>query len=86
MSHTTAIKSSQGAPEPPAIIEFETPQLPTIYVVLEWENGGPRKMARAHLKYQRGYVSLKWRDGEKVCTFYLGKAPRKSPTAPDGER
>lgn len=71
---------------PPDIIEFPAPALPTIYVVLGWENGRPHKMARAHLKYQDGYVSLKWRDGDKVCTFYLGKAPRKSPALPDGER
>lgn len=34
----------------------------------------------AHLRNRKGYVYLSWRDGEKVRTFYLGKAPRKSPT------
>src|SRR5882762_4955874 len=38
--------------------------------------------ARAHLRNKHGYVYLTWRDGQRVRTFYLGKAPRKSPTAP----
>lgn len=32
--------------------------------------------ARAHLRNKRGYLYLTWRDGAKVRTFYLGKAPR----------
>ena len=37
--------------------------------------------ARAHLRNRKGYVYLTWRDGERVRSYYLGKAPRKSPTA-----
>jgi len=36
--------------------------------------------ARAHLRNRNGYVYLTWRDGERVRSFYLGKAPRKCPT------
>lgn len=35
---------------------------------------------RAHLRNKRGYVYLQWRDGDRVRSLYLGKAPRKSPT------
>jgi hypothetical protein len=38
--------------------------------------------ARAHLRNRKGYVYLTWRDGQRVRSFYLGKAPRKCPTAP----
>jgi hypothetical protein len=37
--------------------------------------------ARAHLRNRKGYVYLTWRDGQRVRSFYLGKAPRKYPTA-----
>lgn len=37
--------------------------------------------SKAHLRNRRGYVYLCWRDGEEFRTYYLGKAPRKSPTA-----
>jgi hypothetical protein len=36
--------------------------------------------ARAHLRNRNGYVYLTWRDGQRVRSFYLGKAPRKCPT------
>ena len=36
--------------------------------------------ARAHLRNRSGYVYLTWRDGQRVRSFYLGKAPRKCPT------
>lgn len=36
---------------------------------------------RAHLRNKRGYVYLCWREGRKVRSFYLGKAPRSCPTA-----
>lgn len=41
--------------------------------------GGPQH-ARAHLRNKRGYVYLCWREGLWVKNFYLGKAPRSSPT------
>jgi hypothetical protein len=31
--------------------------------------------ARAHLRNKRGYLYLSWRDGKKIRTYYLGKAP-----------
>jgi hypothetical protein len=55
---------------------------PKIFVALEsklvWESG---RFAEAHLRNKKGYVYLCWRDGDRVRNFYLGKAPRKSPTA-----
>ncbi len=36
---------------------------------------------RAHLRNRRGYLELCWRDGERVRSFYLGKAAKKFPTA-----
>lgn len=53
-------------------------QPPQIFV----RTGGSsaHRFHRAHLRNRKGYVYLSWRDGEKVRTFYLGKAPRKSPT------
>jgi hypothetical protein len=38
------------------------------------------RYAAAHLRNKAGYVYLTWRDGERVRSFYLGKAPRKYPT------
>ena len=35
---------------------------------------------RAHLRNRRGYLELCWRDGERVRSFYLGKAAKKFPT------
>jgi hypothetical protein len=37
--------------------------------------------ARARLRNRNGYLYLTWRDGQRVRCYYLGKAPRKSPTA-----
>jgi hypothetical protein len=53
---------------------------PDIYVRVEGQNTWSTKYASAHLRNRKGYVYLTWRDGEKVRSFYLGKAPRKSPT------
>lgn len=39
-----------------------------------------QEWARAHLRYKGGYVYLQWRDGGRVRSFYIGKAPRHSPT------
>jgi hypothetical protein len=52
---------------------------PEIYVKLPVHDVW-RPYSRAHLRNKRGYVYLCWRDGEKVKNYYLGKAPRKSPT------
>ncbi len=41
-------------------------------------------MRRAHLRNKGGYVYLCWREGERVRNYYLGKAPRKSPTVSSG--
>jgi hypothetical protein len=40
-----------------------------------------KKMVKSHLRNRRGYLYLCWRDKGTVRNFYLGKAPRKSPTA-----
>lgn len=54
---------------------------PGIYIEIpggNWQTG--RGMAHAHIRNKRGYVYLAWREGDRVKNFYLGKAPRKSPT------
>jgi len=40
-----------------------------------------RRYCQAHLRNRGGYLYLAWRAGEKVRNYYLGKAPRNSPTA-----
>jgi hypothetical protein len=52
---------------------------PEIFVESRADELTPR-YARAHLRNRRGYVYLSWREGDRVRSFYLGKAPRKSPT------
>jgi hypothetical protein len=56
---------------------------PVIYVATKPESYYLKDLSRAHLRNKRGYVYLAWRDGDRVRNFYLGKAPRKSPTAAD---
>jgi hypothetical protein len=56
-----------------------TPLNPEIYVRGE-SAFGMVEFKRAHLRNKRGYVYLCWREGDRVRNFYLGKAPRKSPT------
>lgn len=41
---------------------------------------GMQDYARAHLRNKDGYLYLSWRDGKKIRTHYLGKAPQSSPT------
>jgi hypothetical protein len=53
---------------------------PVIYVATSPEPYHVRELSRAHIRNKRGYVYLAWRDGDRVRNFYLGKAPRKSPT------
>src|SRR5258705_12849187 len=53
---------------------------PLIFVAVNGADVYGQKYARAHLRNRKGYVYLTWSDGEKVKTFYLGKAPRKSLT------
>ena len=54
---------------------------PEIFVkAIDREHPWRDPYARAHLRNRKGYVYLTWRDGAKVRTFYLGKAPRKCPT------
>jgi hypothetical protein len=68
-----------------AIAKSGRANVPDIYVkcidpVHSWRD----PYARAHLRNKRGYVYLSWRDGGTVRTFYLGKAPRSSPTESAG--
>jgi hypothetical protein len=54
---------------------------PEIFVkCLDREHPWRDPYARAHLRNRNGYVYLTWRDGQRVRSFYLGKAPRKCPT------
>lgn len=53
---------------------------PQIYVRVEGSHSWRESYARAHLRIRKGYVYLAWRDGGRVREFYIGKAPRKSPT------
>jgi hypothetical protein len=52
---------------------------PEIYVKCVQEFSADH-YALAHLRNKQGYVYLSWREGNRVRSFYLGKAPRKSPT------
>jgi len=51
--------------------------VPQIFVATKPGPYGPR-YAHAHLRNRRGYVYLTWRDGDRVRTFYLGKASRNA--------
>jgi hypothetical protein len=53
------------------------PTEPQIFVATKHGSHGPR-FAHAHLRNRGGYVYLTWRDGDRVRTFYLGKAPRSA--------
>ena len=57
--------------------EQQTP--PEIYV-RAGEGQWSGRYHRAHLRNRRGYLELCWRDGERVRSFYLGKAAKKFPT------
>jgi hypothetical protein len=50
---------------------------PRIFIALKRGPAG-EQYAQAHLRNKRGYVYLTWRDGDRVRTFYLGKAPRNA--------
>jgi hypothetical protein len=53
---------------------------PRLFVELAgdcWQFG---RLHKAHIRNKRGYVYLCWREGKRVRNFYLGKAPRNSPT------
>jgi hypothetical protein len=56
---------------------------PEIFVACRNKASWKSAYAKAHLRNRKGYVYLCWRDGEEFRTFYLGKAPRKSPTHVD---
>lgn len=66
---------------PRAIAKPRRANPPKIFVEVPSKSlyGGPQH-ARAHLRNKRGYVYLCWREGLWVKNFYLGKAPRSSPT------
>jgi hypothetical protein len=52
---------------------------PEIYVRYKRADGFFRDCL-CHLRNKGGYVYLSWREDDRVRSFYLGKAPRKSPT------
>jgi hypothetical protein len=54
--------------------------VPEIYVRIIGPGMYP-VMARAYLRNNKGYLLLQWRDGERVRSYYLGKARKSSPTA-----
>jgi hypothetical protein len=59
------------------------PAPPEIYVrtsLRTFTYGHARTYALAHLRNKGGYLYLSWRDGGKIRTHYLGKAPKASPT------
>jgi hypothetical protein len=64
----------------PAIAARRSNPAPAIFVACPHEGWQQSHMSRAHLRNKRGYVYLCWREGNRVRTFYLGKAPRSSPT------
>lgn len=55
------------------------PQPPPEIAIID-RSGGTYRQHKAHLRHKRGYVYLAWREGKRVRTFYLGKAPRSCPT------
>ena len=57
---------------------------PKIFVCTSPESHHAHDFSRAHIRNKRGYVYLAWRDGNRVRNFYLGKAPRSSPTLDAG--
>jgi len=64
-----------------AIAEARRGKLPPLFVHIEWPGSyGGRRMVRAHLRNNRGYLELCWREGEAVKTVHLGKAAIHSPT------
>lgn len=63
----------------PSLARRAIREIPEIFVYVSEEAFGHR-YKRAHLRNKRGYVYLCWREGVRVRNFYLGKAPRKSPT------
>ena|SRR5579859_893258 len=73
--------SSAGKKRPLAIAKRSRAIPPEIFVrVPQASDWHPYAYARAHLRNRKGYVYLTWREGQRIRTFYLGKAPRKSPT------
>jgi hypothetical protein len=52
---------------------------PDIYVSAPGRFGFP-SYHKASLRNSKGYLILQWREGEKVRSYYLGKARRNSPT------
>ncbi len=56
------------------------PEAPELYV-RDASLPFSRRYCKAHLRNKGGYLYLAWRAGKKIRDFYLGKAPRNSPTA-----
>jgi len=68
---------------------IEPRRVPEIYVQVERPFGNMLAggFAKAHIRVRRGcYRFLVWRDGGKVCEFYLGRLRNPSPTDPSGAR
>lgn len=57
---------------------------PRIFVCTSPEPYYAHDFSRAHIRNKSGYVYLAWREGKRVRNFYLGKAPRSSPTTGAG--
>jgi len=75
----TAVKGSKKRPR--AAIAKCRAVPPTIYVYeRDPQHSWRDPFIKAHLRNKLGYVYLCWRSGKRVRTFYLGKAPRSSPT------
>lgn len=76
----SAVKKKR--PRRPKEVRRVRQEPPDIYVRLGGESHYGA-YSHAHLRNKKGYVYLCWRDGDRVRNFYLGKAPRKSPTPAD---
>lgn len=66
-----------------AIAKSRTSPPPEIFVKSVQHDTWHAPFCRAHLRNKKGYIYLQWRDGERVRSLYLGKAPRKCPTDRD---
>ncbi len=58
---------------------------PDIWVrsLVETRWGSDSQFHHATLRNKAGYLYLQWRAGDRVHSYYLGKAPKPSPTVQD---
>jgi len=73
--HRSSVEIPPAAPAPREV----TPP-PKIGVLIPGRHGGFGQWAESHLQNKRGYLWLRWREGKRVRSYYLGKASKNYPT------